>query len=239
VLDRLTGLLDADEESRALPELAHDTGGGLDIHGLTVNRPDGRPLIEDLNLSLRARDALLVSGASGREKTTLLRSLAGLWPYAEGSVRRPSDSDAMFLSQQPYLPLGGLRAALAYPDPADSLTDKIATAVLTQVQMRHLTGRLDEATGWTRTLSPGEQQRLGFGRILIHHPSIVFLDEATSALDEGIEHELYALLLTRLPDCIVVSVGHRRTLTPLHSDHLEILGDSRWALTDRGASRRQ
>jgi putative ATP-binding cassette transporter len=239
VLDRLTGLLDADEESRALPELAHDTGGGLDIHGLTVNRPDGRPLIEDLNLSLRAGDALLVSGASGREKTTLLRSLAGLWPYAEGSVRRPSDSDAMFLSQQPYLPLGGLRAALAYPDPADSLTDEIATAVLTQVQMRHLTGRLDEATGWTRTLSPGEQQRLGFGRVLIHHPSIVFLDEATSALDEGIEHELYTLLLTRLPDCIVVSVGHRSTLTPLHSDHLEILGDGRWSLSDRGASRRR
>jgi putative ATP-binding cassette transporter len=233
VLNRLTGLLDADEASRTLPVLAHETGDGLDIHGLTVHRPDGRPLIEELRLHLRAGDALLVSGASGSGKTTLLRSLAGLWPYAEGSVRRPDDANAMFLSQQPYLPLGSLRAALAYPEPAQTLTDEMATAVLTQVQLRHLVGRLDEATGWSRTLSPGEQQRLGFGRVLINRPSIVFLDEATSALDEGIEHELYTLLRTRLPDCILVSVGHRSTLISLHTDHLEILGDGRWALTVR------
>lgn len=229
VLNRLTGLLDADEASRTLPVLSHETGDELDIRDLTVNRPDGRPLIEELTLSLRPGDALLVSGASGSGKTTLLRSLAGLWPYAEGSVSRPADADAMFLSQQPYLPLGSLRAALAYPEPGELLTDELATAVLTQVQLRHLVGRLDEATGWSRTLSPGEQQRLGFGRILINEPRIVFLDEATAALDEGLEHELYTLIRTRLPECIIVSVGHRGTLTALHTTQLEILGDGRWA----------
>jgi putative ATP-binding cassette transporter len=235
VLDRLTGLLDADDEARALPVPAQEVGDGLDIARLTVNRPDGRPLVEDLRIELRSGDALLVSGASGSGKTTLLRSLAGLWPYAEGSVRRPADRDAMFLSQQPYLPLGSLRAALAYPEPSDVVTDELATAVLTQVQLRHLAGRLDEATGWSRTLSPGEQQRLGFGRILIREPRIAFLDEATSALDEGIEHELYTLIRTRLPECIVVSVGHRTTLAPLHTSRLEILGDGRWALSVRTA----
>src|SRR5581483_1676623 len=157
VLDRLTGLLDADEASRSLPVLAHATGEELDIRGLTVTRPDGRLLIEELRLTARPGEALLVSGASGSGKTTLLRSLAGLWPYADGAVTRPADSEAMFLSQQPYLPLGSLRAALAYPEPGDLLTDELATAVLTQVQLRHLVGRLDEASGWTRTLSPGEQ----------------------------------------------------------------------------------
>lgn len=74
---------------------------------------------------------MLVSGASGSGKTTLPRNLAGLWPYTHGSVTRPDDADAMFLAQQPYLPLGSLRAALAYPAPADTH----AAAVLGQVQL--------------------------------------------------------------------------------------------------------
>ena len=231
VLDRLTGLLDANDASRALPSLAHEHGQDLDIRGLTVNRPDGRPLIEQLRIHLTGGDALLVSGASGSGKTTLLRSLAGLWPYAHGSVSRPDDGDAMFLSQQPYLPLGSLRAALAYPEPAETLTDEQAEVVLTQVRLRPLVGRLDEATAWSRTLSPGEQQRLGFGRVLINRPKIVFLDEATAALDESTEHHLYTLLRTQLPTTILVSVGHRNTLTPLHTSHLVLLSEGHWART--------
>ena len=78
--------------------------------------------------------------------------------------------EAMFCGQQPYLPLGTLRTALAYPSPAETLSDDVAIDTLRAVQLGHLADRLDVETDWSKTLSPGEQQRLAFGRILISRP---------------------------------------------------------------------
>ena len=228
MLIRLTGLLDADQEARELPRVAIEEGEGLAVRDLTVRMPDDRVLVDDLELQLAAGASLFVTGPSGSGKTTLLRSLADLWPYADGTVHRPLGDDALFLSQQPYLPLGTLRTALAYPGPASGVDDERAIAMLRRVQLLHLADRLDEEMDWARRLSPGEQQRLGFGRVLLARPRVVFLDEATSALDEGLEHTLYTLLREELPETIVVSVGHRSTLNRFHAERLELLGDGRW-----------
>jgi vitamin B12/bleomycin/antimicrobial peptide transport system ATP-binding/permease protein len=228
VLIRLTGLLDADDEARALPSVTLEKADGLEVRDLTVRLPDDQVLVDDLDLDLTAGDALLVAGASGSGKTTLLRSLADLWPWADGTVRRPLGDDALFLSQQPYVPLGSLRTALAYPQAGTGVDDQRATAVLRQVQLPQLVDRLDEEVDWARRLSPGEQQRLGFARVLLARPRVVFLDEATSALDEGLEHTLYTLLREELPETVIVSVGHRSTLNRFHAERLELLGDGRW-----------
>ena len=126
-LNRLTGLLDANEEARALPvPITGDRSTGLGVNDLDVRLPDGQPLLTDLDLNLAGGDSLLVKGPSGSGKTTLLRSLAGLWPYVDGSIERPMDGEAMFCGQQPYLPQGTLRTALAYPSPAETLSDDVA-----------------------------------------------------------------------------------------------------------------
>ena len=229
VLIRLIGLLDSNEEARALPGAAtRESASGLLIHNLNVRMPDGRPILSHLDLNLEGGSALLVKGPSGSGKTTLLRSLAGLWPHVDGSIARPGGDEALFLSQQPYLPLGSLRTALAYPDPAEGLADDDLRDVLRTVQLGHLMGRLDEDAPWSKILSPGEQQRLGFGRILLARPTLLFLDEGTSALDEGMEHAMYDLIRARFPECTIVSVGHRSTLEALHTDELELLGEGRW-----------
>jgi putative ATP-binding cassette transporter len=228
-LNRLTGLLDVNDEARALPTpVIEEREAGLGIRDLDVRLPDGRPLLTDLDLDLRAGEALVVKGQSGSGKTTLLRSLAGLWPYVEGTISRPELGRVLFCAQQPYLPLGSMRAALAYPSPAASLSDDDARDTLRAVQLGYLADRLDVETDWSRTLSPGEQQRLAFGRILVARPSLVFLDETTSALDEGMEHALYELVRERLPECTVVSVGHGSTLDSLHTNELTLVGDGRW-----------
>jgi len=228
-LNRLTQLLDANEEARALPTpITEERTSGLGVSDLDVRLPDGRPLLTDLDLDLAGGESLLVKGPSGSGKTTLLRSLAGLWPYISGTIGRPLDGHVMFCGQQPYLPLGTLRAALAYPSPAETLSDDQAIETLRAVQLGHLAERLDVETDWSRTLSPGEQQRLAFGRIFIERPALVFLDETTSALDEGMEHSIYELLRERLPDCTVVSVGHRSSLERLHANELTLLGEGQW-----------
>ena len=228
MLIRLTGLLDADQEARELPGSRSRRATGTAVRDLTVRLPDDQVLVDDLDLQLAAGGSLFVTGRSGSGKTTLLRSLADLWPYADGTVSRPLGDEALFLSQQPYLPLGTLRTALAYPGPATGVDDERAIAMLRRVQLLHLADRLDEEMDWSRRLSPGEQQRLGFGRVLLARPRVVFLDEATSALDEGLEHTLYTLLREELPETIIVSVGHRSTLNRFHAERLELLGDGRW-----------
>ncbi len=179
---------------------------------------------------------MIIKGPSGSGKTTLLRSMADLWPYAEGTVRRPLGSRSLFLSQQPYVPLGTLRTALAYPESPADVDDERARETLRRVQLAHLVDRLDDDVDWSRVLSPGEQQRLAFARVLVGRPEVVFLDEATSAVDEGIEHMLYELVRAELPDTIVVSVGHRSTLDGLHTGRLELGGaDGRWTANGIGA----
>jgi len=228
-LNRLTQLLDANDEARALPvPVTEERSSGFGVRDLDVRLPDGRPILTDLDLELRSGESLLVKGPSGSGKTTLLRSLAGLWPYVDGTIDRPMDGHAMFCGQQPYLPLGTLRTALAYPSPAETLSDDVAVEILRGVQLGHLADRLDVETDWSRTLSPGEQQRLAFGRILIARPAVAFLDETTSALDEGMEHAIYELVRERMPDCTIVSVGHRSSLENLHSNELTLLGEGQW-----------
>jgi putative ATP-binding cassette transporter len=128
------------------------------------------------------------------------------------------------------MPLGDLRSTLSYPAGAGSYPDDAVNSALDAVSLAHLGTRLDEVADWAKVLSPGEQQRIAFARVLLAKPKAVFLDEATSALDEGQEFALYRALRTQLPDCIVVSVSHRPTLDQHHDRRLELLGDGAWRL---------
>lgn len=230
-LDRLTGFLDANAEARALPHVQRvNQADALEIRGMQVMRPDGHALLKDFDLRLHPGDSLLIKGPSGCGKTTLLRAVAGLWPYAEGEVRCPGGTEALFLSQRPYLPLGMLRTAVAYPAPGSPDDDQRLGQALREVNLGHLVDKLDDSHDWARILSVGEQQRLAFARVLFNKPRIVFLDESTSAMDEGLEHALYGLLRERMADSMLVSVGHRATLAGFHSHHLELDGLGGWRI---------
>ncbi len=231
VVNRLTGFLDSVEAATELPsaDLAYQSRQ-FTLESISVRTPSHLVLVSDLNLSLGAADALLIRGKSGAGKTTLLRAVAGLWPYVDGKVVRPGDQQPLFLPQKPHIPLGTLRTALYYP--ATVQGGEQAALVLQQCQLGHLIERLDQDDDWTRILSLGEQQRLAIGRVLLNRPEVVFLDEASSAMDEGLEHAMYQLLRTSLPEAILVSVGHRSSLLGFHTQELELLGQGKWRLHD-------
>ena len=230
---RLHGLVVANEEGRALPELTvepcrHCT---VEMKDIDVHTPAGELLIDDLNLELQPGDTLIITGRSGAGKTTLLRSLAQLWPYTTGTLRCPDGiNETMFLSQMPYVPLGDLRGVVSYPKGPDVLSDDELKAALDKVSLPQCSKRLAEVADWAKVLSPGEQQRIAFARVLLTKPRVVFFDEATSALDEGLEYSMYDLVRRELPDTILVSVTHRSTVGQHHEQHLHLLGGGQWIL---------
>ena len=136
----------------------------------------------------------------------------------------------MFLSQMPYVPLGDLRTVVSYPAKSGDIPDREIQVALTKVALGHLISRLNEEEDWAKVLSPGEQQRVAFARILLTRPKAVFLDEATSALDEGLEYVVYGLIRSELPRTILVSVSHRPSLEQHHDRHLELRGEGEWHL---------
>jgi len=158
----------------------------------------------------------LISGPSGAGKSTLFRAIAGAWPFGTGTIAVPSGATLMMLPQRPYFPIGTLKAAIVYPSEPDTYDSQVVANALRSVGLPQLASRLEEDAHWNRTLSLGEQQRLGIARAVLHAPQYLFLDEATASLDEASEAALYRLLIEKLPATTLVSIGHRGTLEPFH-----------------------
>ncbi len=211
-------------------------GGGpaLQLQRLSVANPGGdRLLVRDLDLQLGAGERLLISGPSGCGKTSLLRVLCGLVPAVGGRMATPAASEWMVLPQQPYLALGSLRDQLLYtlPPGAGAVAEQELRRALIEARLEPLLRRypdLEAETDWEQVLSGGEQQRLGFARLLLRRPTFVMLDEATSALDLATEVHLYGLL--RQARMAVISVGHRPSLTAFHDRVLRLDGTGGWSL---------
>lgn len=227
-VDRLIGFRNSVERHRAeqaVPARLKVIQGdeqALAAWGVDLALPDGRPLQEGMSLSVAPGDRILVTGPSGSGKSTLFRALAGIWPFAKGTVRVPKGTRSLFLPQKPYLPIGTLRAALSYPASADAYNDEAIRSALEASELGSLLARLDEEGHWQQSLSPGEQQRLAIARALLYRPDWLFLDEATSALGPEIEARLYAMLKQRLPEAAIVSIAHRPELAAMHDRTVEV-----------------
>ncbi|SDB73929.1 ABC transporter ATP-binding protein/permease [Belnapia rosea] len=215
--------LDAAEALGAGSGIEIEEGGEvLAFEDLTVHGPDGNVLIAGASAEIRAGERVLIRGESGTGKSTLFRAAAGLWPWGEGVVRAPAREATMILPQRPYLPLGTLREAVCYPAPAGRFSDASVQAALIRCGLPGLAGRLDEAGRWDRTLSLGQQQRIGFARLLLHRPRWVLLDEATSALDDAGQAALMGLFSAELAEATLVSIGHRPGLAEHHDRVLQL-----------------
>lgn len=228
VVDRLEGFETsvATGQQAAIAErsvrVTRKDGAAISIENLDLRLPNRQPLLRSSDIGIAPQDQVLVSGPSGSGKSTLLRAISGIWPFGSGTVSLPTEAKVMVLPQRPYLPIGTLHAAVAYPAKPEAFdADRMREAIVA-VGLPNLANRLSEEAHWNRMLSLGEQQRLGIARALLHAPDYLFLDEATASLDEPSEAKLYMLIKSRLPKTAVISVGHRSTLNAFHDRRLEL-----------------
>ena len=227
---------DAEEEriSRESTQQVDDVSRVVKLDKLTVRTPgvEAHVLVNELTFVIMRKQSLLIMGASGTGKSSVLRTIAGLWYGGSGLLERPALNDLMFLPQRPYMVEGSLRDQLLYPHSLHGVTDDELRAAVEHVNLAdvfaRVEGDLERLLDWTNVLSLGEQQRVAFARLFLRLPKFAFLDEATSALDEDNQDHLYTLL--KKSGIGFISVGHRRTLTQYHDRVLVLDRSGSWEL---------
>src|SRR5437867_7283932 len=194
--------------------------GTLRLRDVSVTLDDGSAVVNEADIEIARGEKVLVVGESGTGKSTLVRAIAGLWPWGSGEIVLKFEG-LFLMPQKPYVPLGTLRRAVAYPLSPDEVDDAGVRRAVEEVGLGHFLDRLDEdTTTWEHILSGGEKQRLAFARVLTQRPETIIMDEATAALDPPGQEQLMRLLLERLPDATVISVGHRPELEAFHTRKL-------------------
>lgn len=224
--------LDAHRAHTNEPRIDVASGERVAVQGLSLQTPGGeQPLVQQLDLVVGPAESLVIVGQTGVGKSSVLRALAGLWSRGSGRIEMPPHEQCLFLPQRPYMILGDLRAQLLYPLGPRDIPDAELQRTLERVCLPELIercGGLGAVRDWSKVLSLGEQQRLGFARVLLSRPRFVFLDEATSAVDLATEARLYALL--KQEGVAYVSVGHRESLLGFHDRLLTLHNDRSWTL---------
>jgi len=225
-INRLKALDDAinHERPRGIGFTPGGTPDGVAIsaNGLMLRRPNGEPLLEVADWTVRDGERWVIQGPSGTGKTTLLRAIAGLWPDGAGQVAMTRRGNAMLVPQRLYLPLGTLKDAICFPDRPEDHNDAEIAALLETVRLEPHIDAMHQLRMWQDELSPGEQQRVALARILLQRPSLLVLDEATSALDADNAAHFYQAVLAAMPDSTIVSVVHNEKLSTYHSHRLQL-----------------
>ncbi len=231
VVERLRGfeasLAAAETIARTPPviEVTTTDTKSVRLDDLLVRLPDATPLVAADDITIEPGERVLVTGPSGSGKSTLFRAAAGIWPFGAGKIAIPKHSRLMLLPQRPYFPIGRLDNAVAYPAERGHIDSRHVADAIAAVGLPALAERIAEEAHWNRMLSLGEQQRLGIARALLHAPDVLFLDEATASLDAPAEAALYKLLMQRLPQTTLISIGHRATLNAFHGRRLAFVRD--------------
>ncbi len=194
------------------------TQKALHVSNLVLQLPELQQLVK-FDFSIQPHEHVLIMGRSGLGKTTLLKCIAGYWPFAQGRIDRPDN--IMIIPQKPYFPIATLREGLLYPNLQAAISDVEIKRALKLCHLENLADTIYEIHDWNSMLSLGEQQRLNFARVILARPEWVIMDEPTASMDKHLEGELFRVLYSELPYVTLLTIGHAPSLKEYHTRTLQ------------------
>ncbi len=226
VVDRLSGFIDNINKWNEFylnTEIKVDSYAqdNLVIDELSLTTPSNKKLFDHLNLSFVPGKSYLITARNGFGKSTLIKAIARIWVFGKGRVLMPENKSLFIVPQAPYMCRGSLLQNITYPMDGAADLEYIKSLML-KLNINDLIERLNNIENWSTSLSTGEQQKITILRAIIYKPELLILDEATSALTEDDESKAYSLLKDKLPNAIIISIGHRKTLKAYHDELLSL-----------------
>ncbi|AZN39100.1 ABC transporter ATP-binding protein [Paenibacillus albus] len=211
----------------------------LEVSGLSYRFPETGRGIEDVRLQLKGGSFTVVTGTIGSGKTTLVRTLLGLLPKDEGTIKwngRVVEDPATFFTpansaysaQIPRMYSDTLRnnILLGQREENGMLEEAIHAAVM-EYDIEHLQHGLETMIGPRGVkLSGGQMQRTAAARMLVRDAQLYVFDDLSSALDVETEQKLWERLFTSRGDATCLVVSHRRAALA-HADHIIVMNEGR------------
>jgi putative ATP-binding cassette transporter len=226
VINRLNGFETAVEDWAKLErnkkiKITHSKKA-FSLKSLTIALPNSSVLLDKADYTFKTGERYVISGSNGTGKSTLLRCIANIWPYADGTINMPVNKTQMFISQTSYMPLGELLDAITYPLSANEYCTEEVFELMRQIGLSDIIGSSFVECDWSKILSGGQKQKIAIIRAILQKPDYLFLDEVSSAMDSESEEIAYKMLIEHLPKTTIISVGHRKTIDKFH-DHKLVL----------------
>jgi len=203
-------------------------GDSTIFENVTFHTPDDKTLIKNINSKINNDESVLIMGASGCGKSSILRCISGIWPFFNGKIILPSTLyKIMYLPQEPYLPLVNLYEQIVYPEKIDNLDQfvKVDTNFLLEnLNLKHILINPKCSSSknkkWILNLSRGEKQRLVMCRLLYHKPDIAILDEPSNCVD--IDNQKIFFSLCKQYNIRTITISHDPSLKVFHTKLMTI-----------------
>lgn len=196
--------------------------GGIEIHQVSF-RYGTRPILKNLNLSIRPGEMIGLVGQSGAGKTTLINIVCRFYDVSEGAILVDGVDIRSYpigeyrrcvglVLQEPFLFFGTIAENIAYGRPGATRAEIIAAARAARAHefILRMPNGYDSLVGERgQFLSGGERQRVSIARALLIDPRILILDEATSSVDTETEREIQLALANLIKGRTTIAIAHR------------------------------